>query len=116
MSITKPLNAYLNDVLSHSKATTDTKVDKPKSNNSILRVCDIESRKSSRIFLFSIFVRLKDTSKLILIEKTIPNTVNSVCNTTTLPFTPAIASSTAIPIANAMRIIILLIFLLAYLA
>ena len=44
-------------------------------------------------------------------EKTIPNTVNSVCRTTTLPLTPTIANNIAMTIANIMRSIILFILL-----
>ena len=59
----------------------------------------------------NIFERLKETSKLIEMEKTIPNTVNSVCRTTTLPLTPTIANNIAMTIANIMRSIILFILL-----
>lgn len=93
-----------------------TMVDTLKSPNNILRVCTIDARKLVRICLFRIFVRLKEINTLILIEKTIPSTVNRVCKTIALPFTPALDSRQATIIANTIRIIILPIFLLSYLA
>lgn len=93
-----------------------TIVDTLKSTNNILRVCTIDSRKLARIFLLRILVRLKEIKTLILIEKTIPSTVNRVCKTITLPFTPAIDSRQATITTDTIRIIILPIFLLLYLA
>ena len=75
----------------------------------MLRVWIIEARSCMRFALFNIFERLKDTSKLMEIEKTIPNTVNNVCSTAVLPHRFSVESITATEIAIAIRIINLII-------
>jgi hypothetical protein len=63
----------------------------------------IELRILIRAVVFKTFDKSNETSKLIEMEKTIPSTVNSVCNTFTSPFSPHADATKERPTASTMR-------------